>query len=38
MGIWYALAGGLTLSAILLSVRFRTLLNRLAAKLEKTRP
>ncbi|MCZ4409930.1 MATE family efflux transporter [Cryomorphaceae bacterium 1068] len=37
MGIWYALAGGLTLSALLLSFRFRTLLNRFAAKLEKSR-
>jgi len=37
MGIWYALAGGLTLSAFLLSFRFRTLLNRFAARLEKSR-
>jgi MATE family multidrug resistance protein len=37
MGIWYALAGGLTLSALLLSFRFRTLLIRFAVKLEKSR-
>jgi len=37
MGIWYALAGGLTLSALLLSFRFRTLLSRFAARLEKSR-
>jgi MATE family multidrug resistance protein len=33
MGIWYALAGGLTISAILLLSRFQMLVNRFAVKM-----
>jgi len=37
LGIWYALAGGLTLSALLLTLRFKNLSEKLAANLEMRR-